>query len=243
LIVPCFNEALRFQGEYWEILTRNEKINLIFVNDGSADGTDQILQEFCERNRASLVSLQHNLGKAEAIREGFIQSEIEASSAVGFLDADSAFTVETVNSFVKLFSDRQLVGDKALWSSRVKLAGRQIERSNFRHYISRVLLTLILNHYRIKIYDTQSGFKIFSKDVIDSVMNERFRTRWFVDIEILLRYRALNKIDLILWEEPVTSWRDVTGSRISFRNWISIALEIVILFFRYRGDRSSKKVH
>ncbi len=74
-------------------------------------------------------------------------------------------------------------------------------------------------------------------------MKERFRTRWFVDIEILLRYRALNKIDLILWEEPVTLWRDVTGSRISFRNWISIALEIVILFFRYRGDRSSKKVH
>lgn len=213
------------------------------MNDGSTDGTQEILQEFCQRNRAGLVNLEQNLGKAGAIREGFIQSEIDANSAVGFLDADSAFTVETVNSFVNLFSDRRLIGDKALWSSRVKLAGRQIERSNFRHYISRVLLTLILNHYRIKIYDTQSGFKIFSKDVIDSVMKERFRTRWFVDIEILLRYRALNKIDLILWEEPVTSWRDVTGSRISFRNWISIALEIVILFFRYRGDRSSKKVH
>ena len=103
LIVPCFNEANRFQSDYWKTLSKNTKIQLIFVNDGSTDGTDILLRDFCKRNRASLINLQKNIGKANAIREGFLQSNIDAKSAVGFLDADSAFTLETVNSFVSLF--------------------------------------------------------------------------------------------------------------------------------------------
>lgn len=234
LIVPCFNEANRFQSDYWKTLSKNTKIQLIFVNDGSTDGTDILLRDFCKRNRASLINLQKNIGKANAIREGFLQSNIDAKSAVGFLDADSAFTLETVNSFVSLFLEKQENGYMALWSSRVKLAGRQIQRSSHRHYLSRILLTLILNHFHIRIYDTQSGFKIFSKDVLDSVMTEKFRTKWFIDIELFLMYRKNQQVDLLLWEEPVTYWRDVKGSKIGIIQYFSIALEIALIFFWYR---------
>jgi dolichyl-phosphate beta-glucosyltransferase len=236
LIIPCFNEAIRFQREYWEILTHNEKINLIFVNDGSTDETNAILQEFCQNNSATLVSLHKNLGKAGAIRQGFLHSYIEPGSAVGFLDADSAFTLDTVNSFVNSFHLRQNMGYKALWSSRVRLSGRDIERSNFRHYTSRILLTLILNHFSIKVYDTQSGFKIFSKDVLDTVMSEEFLTKWFVDIEILLRYRDAIKSDLSLWEEPVLSWQDVRGSNLKLTSIFSVFFEIYNLVSSYQKN-------
>ncbi|RZA25383.1 MAG: glycosyltransferase, partial [Proteobacteria bacterium] len=69
LVVPCYNEAKRFQQQpFAEALRANPGLGLLFVNDGSRDGTDSVLQNFVNQHteQTALYSLPENQGKAEA---------------------------------------------------------------------------------------------------------------------------------------------------------------------------------
>jgi glycosyltransferase involved in cell wall biosynthesis len=45
LVIPCYNEERRIDLEYWDALANRGDIFLVFVNDGSTDLTNKILEE------------------------------------------------------------------------------------------------------------------------------------------------------------------------------------------------------
>ncbi len=232
LVVPCYNEFRRWDNSYWEKLSLIENLELVFVNDGSTDGTLDLIMDVTSRLNYSMVNLEVNAGKAEAVRHGFLATSDSSSFGIGFLDADSAFSVEEVKRQVNIFLERNAddqVG-VSVWSSRVQLAGRHIHRSLPRHYLARILLTILASRLNFKIYDPQSGLKIYpnSPEVRDCFSKE-FSTRWFVDLEIYLRYFEINGEYMSVWEEPVNSWRDVPGSKIVSKEYLRIFRDILKL--------------
>jgi dolichyl-phosphate beta-glucosyltransferase len=229
LIVPCFNEADRWGSEYWESISKIQNLRLYFVNDGSSDGTSSKISSLLENSHHVLLELPKNVGKAEAIRFGFHRAFAEGPLGIGFLDADGAFPFADVQTQIGVFrnlyhSDRAPI---AVWSSRVQLAGRSIERKLLRHYFARVLVTILAIRFNFKIYDTQSGMKIFPlTPTLQACMKTEFKTRWFIDLELFLRWRFEANSDMNIWEEPLLGWKDIGGSKLSGRQYLTILQDI-----------------
>ena len=251
IIVPCFNEERRFPIDYWsEILATENQIKWLFVNDGSSDDTHSILKELCSGKSAQVLNLPKNIGKGNAIRHGFLEithNEPEIR-VLGYLDSDGAFGKDDVFRLAELIirklddsADSKL---DAVISSRVSLSGRTISRKVSRHYIGRIIATLLTNKWKGAPYDTQSGYKLFSNsNAFRSSISDEFTTRWFVDIEILTRIGIYNKGRLSIWEEPLYFWRDIGGSKLNFKNYISVLLELFVArqkVLKFLKERSSQ---
>jgi dolichyl-phosphate beta-glucosyltransferase len=216
LVVPLYNEASRWDEVYWTEVSRIPGLHLVFVNDGNTDTTADLLLNFCACNTGNYLNLPRNVGKSEAIRAGMVKALGGSSELIGYLDADGAFAIEDIEKFHKI-SLEKLCGGKfhSLWSSRVLLSGRQIQRSLYRQWLSRVVATIIGTQYPSLPYDTQSGFKIFTKSILGGpILRFPFVTRWYLDLELFARAKIANS-EFLVWEEPVTSWKDIKGSKIS----------------------------
>lgn len=232
LIIPCYNEANRWNIEYWNKLSKIKRLRLVFVNDGSFDQTSELIQQFVSRSSHCALNLERNVGKAEAVRNGFNYAFEFKPLAVGFLDADEAFSFEEVerqiNCYLRLNSGQ--CESQSVWSSRVQLAGRKLKRDLSRHYLARILVTLLAVRLGFSIYDPQSGLKIYpnSKE-LQRCFEDEFRTRWFVDLEIYMRWRNVTNEWMNVWEEPVHEWRDVQGSKINGREYLRICRDVLRL--------------
>jgi glycosyltransferase involved in cell wall biosynthesis len=231
LIIPVYNEELRFNETYFDSIIRNENVGLIFVNDGSKDRTRVILGEYQSKNtsRVKLINLDKNQGKATAIRLGMLEAKTQNWEWIGFLDADGAFPVEVVEK--ALIGLTQTSGEiQSLWFSRVKLAGSRIERNWIRHFLGRVIVTLITSGLSNCPYDTQAGFKVFRRNLSMSELWEApFRTRWLFDVEIFLRLKELHLSNYIK-EIPVEAWEDKAGSKLGYKTFFRIIIEMTSIW-------------
>lgn len=233
IVVPLYNEETRFDVNYWNTIITTRQFLFLFVNDGSTDNTNLVLDQLKSPN-VHILSLQKNIGKSEAIRAGLLHATTQSKSMVGllgYLDSDAAFNEFEVREILegaeKSFRD---LGLDALWMSRIKLAGRKIERGALRHYVGRLIASFLGRGIPEFPYDTQCGFKLFkSTPVLSKVLGTKFQTRWFVDLEILCRMLNEKSNPISLREIPLENWREVEDSRIRLRNYWWIFLEILTI--------------
>lgn len=233
-MVPCFNEAARWDPSYWAPLLTLNGVTWIFVDDGSTDGTRARISEVISNTPHILITQDANRGKAEAVRAGILHTlnrPGQLPTMVGFMDADGAFDAADVQRILSNAGQLLPTCDfDAVWSSRVALAGRNIQRSAQRHYLGRVAATLISWSEPSLPYDTQCGFKVFAPtDSLMSIIRDPFATRWLFDVEILSRFKAVTGRPMRIWEEPLQYWRDVPGSKVSSREVLRIGKEILIV--------------
>lgn len=241
LVVPCFNEAQRWSMDYWRAMFDVPGIRWTFVNDGSSDGTAALLSETAVLGEASVIALGQNAGKAEAVRQGMLAALERSTAGLGYMDADGAFNADDVTDVARSFHERVVEGAAfdAVWSSRVALAGRNIERHARRHYIGRIVATIVSQGQGPMPYDTQSGLKLFAPSAsLASVLGAPFRTRWLFELELLSRWRAATGAPMRIWEEPLNFWHDVPGSKIRGRELLRIGRELSIIKSEQRRARS-----
>ena len=191
IVIPLYNEGNRFDTLYWrDNFNVLEDVVWVFVNDGSTDNTLEVLKSFLmeKPSNAVLLNLDKNSGKAEAIRYGmnYILKNHNKRKILGFIDSDRAFQTKEIASVIREF-ERKIEIDNvdALYTSRIALAGSNIERRTIRHLIGRLISTFIQRKSPITIYDTQCGFKLFqiNRDLQNALIKP-FATRWFFDLEI-----------------------------------------------------------
>lgn len=232
IVVPCYNEERRLDTAAFREALKRDEFDLIFVNDGSTDGTLSVVQRFAEENpaRVRVLHLPKNGGKAEAVRAGMLQAFDAAPDFIGFWDADLATPLTEVPHFLRIFETHP--DCEMVLGSRVKLMGRNISRRASRHYVGRFAATAISNVLGIAIYDTQCGAKIFrADDALRVVLGDPFVTKWIFDVEILARYIRFHRqrgesVDDRIYELPLLTWRDVEGSKVRSRDFIRAASDL-----------------
>lgn len=219
LVVPCYNEAERLKSDaFLQQLTVHADLGFIFVDDGSADGTAATLQQLSARSggRTSIVTLTQNAGKAAAVRAGMLAAFERAPAFAGYWDADLATPLDAIGEFMTVFDSRP--GVDIVIGSRVKLLGRDVRRSPFRHYSGRVFATAASMALGISVYDTQCGAKIFRvSDRVQRVFATPFKSKWIFDVEVLSRYVAAvgaERADERIYELPLARWTGVAGSKL-----------------------------
>lgn len=230
IVVPLYNESLRFDTEYWNQIVSMANCSFLFANDGSTDNTGNLIDGFTEAN-VEVLHFSKNAGKAETIRKSFkfiLDGGQSNTKFIGYLDADRAFdpleVVSIINDSTKSF---QLESLDAIWMSRVKLGGSQVERSPFRHFFGRVIASYIGIGISKFPYDTQCGFKIFkATSDLSSILDEPFETKWFVDIEIMNRLSSKMNKWMNIDEVPLNYWKEIGNSKIGWHSILRVLFEI-----------------
>lgn len=242
VIIPCYNEAARLKvSDFTGFLKANPSWTIVFVNDGSTDQTaaliDQIKREV--PTQVSMIHFGRNRGKATAISEGMLlclKPETGQFDYIGYLDADLSTSLSEISRIAGIARDQNL--DYAC-GSRIRKLNAVINRSLFRHLTGRVIATIIDSHFRLGIYDTQCGSKIFRPHLVKIITERNFCTRWLFDIEIFLRINQQSP-GAKGEEIPLLAWDSRKGSKLSILQSISILREITLLVKNYPGKQIIK---
>jgi glycosyltransferase involved in cell wall biosynthesis len=248
LVVPCCNEAGRLRTPvFLDFVARRPFVRLLFVDDGSVDGTMAVLERLAQEAPAGIraMRLPMNQGKAEAVRRGLLEAMEENPALVGFWDADLATPLSAIDDFLNVAA--KLQGVDLFLGSRVLLLGRDIRRKARRHYLGRVFATAASLALNLPVYDTQCGAKVFrANEALRRVLGEPFRSRWVFDVEILARYLALPVEDggasraSRIYELTVPAWHDVPGSKLKTWDVIRSIGELAAVW-RSRRSASSRR--
>jgi dolichyl-phosphate beta-glucosyltransferase len=222
IVVPCYNEAQRLKGdEFLNYLESNEDVCFIFVDDGSTDGTYDLLSRLQSLRPEQILCLRHrkNQGKAEAVRTGFAKAMNINARYMGYWDADLATPLRFINEFYEILGNSEL---KIVIGSRVSLLGHAIKRKALRHYFGRVFATFASIALGVAIYDTQCGSKLFQNtNDLRKVFSRPFSGKWTFDVEILARFILVERnkketnIGKIAVEFPIDEWTHISGSTVA----------------------------
>ena len=207
VIIPVYNEAERIPNKIDEIckfiFSLEKTAEIIFVNDGSIDMTEKILESYKHIYPFRFLSYINNRGKGYAIRKG-------VKNAIGdwilFFDIDLATPLSEVNHLLKFLKndDGVVIGSRRFAQSNI-----QKSESLIRTFLGQGF-TRLSNIFVPEITDFTCGFKCFSKFASKKIFSVARINRWGFDTE-LLYIAKLNNIPLR--EIPVT-WAHDEDSRV-----------------------------
>jgi len=240
IIIPCYNESLRLnQQAFLHALDQDARLSFLFVDDGSTDDTLSVLNAVKTSNpgQADVLSLKKNAGKAEAVRQGMLHSFHGSFDYIGYWDADLATPLSEIEHFCRLLDS---VDTELVIGSRVRLLGRNIERSPMKHYLGRVFATFASLLLDIGVFDTQCGAKIFKNSAaLHQVFAKPFKVKWTFDVEMFARFPLVQHASpcetCAKWvETPLNEWVDVKGSKVSLMDYFVSGFEYCLLFYYLR---------
>lgn len=234
IVVPCYNEAERLDGDAFVGYVRSQdEVGILFVDDGSTDGTLPMLEGLAHHDGIAVHALEQNAGKAEAVRQGVMQALASEPAVVGYLDADLATPLEAVAELRELLEDDPET--LMVMGARVKLLGRKVERSKSRHYIGRIFATFASTVVGLPVYDTQCGAKLFRvTPVTRDIFAEPFMTGWVFDVELIARLQKHVDAARVIREHPLQQWLDVAGSKVRFTDGLKAGVDLLRIGWRYR---------
>ena len=243
VVIPCFNEAKRFQGDALvDFVQERPETGFVLVDDGSTDGTQAVLEAVAQRvpDNVQVVVLDRNRGKAEAVRRGVrIAADMEPAY-VGYWDADLATPLAAIPEFEGILEQDE--GLLLVMGARIQLLGRSIRRSAARHYLGRMFATAASRLLCLPVYDTQCGAKLFrARPALLALFDQPWRTRWLFDVELLARLsesaeaREGRPTTEVLYEQPLSQWHDIAGSKVRAGDFVKAIGALWRLWWAHHG--------
>jgi len=162
-LIPVYNERATIQAILDQVNGVGLADEIIVVDDASTDGTREVLQELIPSFRgAKLLLHERNRGKGAAIRTGLAAV---TSELVLIQDADLEYDPREVPNLLRPIRDGKA---DVVYGSRFLGAPRRT--SMFWHMVANKLLTLMTNVlYNSILSDMETGYKLFRRDLIQSI--------------------------------------------------------------------------
>jgi glycosyltransferase involved in cell wall biosynthesis len=169
VIMPCYNERATIREVVASVLKSPFTAELIIVDDGSSDGTREILAELEAEPKVRVILQPHNQGKGAALRTGFAAA---SGPYVVVQDADLEYDpAEYVDLLQPLINGQADV----VYGSRF-LGGRPHRVLYYWHSVGNNLLTTVSNMFtNLNLTDMETCYKAFRIEVLQSFTLEENR--------------------------------------------------------------------
>lgn len=188
VVIPTYNERDNIEKLSSLILSQDERINILFVDDNSPDGTGEIADLLAlESSRVKVLHRAGKLGLGSAYREGFkIAIEGNADYIVE-MDADFSHDPAMLPLFIARMSEYDLViGSRYL--NGVSVVNWPIRRLIL-SYCASVYTRLITG---LHLSDCTGGFKCFRREVLESIDLAAVRSDGY-SFQIEMNYRCFER--------------------------------------------------
>ena len=216
IVIPAFNERTSLEANLpiWLRACEDRRWRLIVVDDGSGDGTEQVLRGLAAHPRLQAYRHRMNRGYGNALKTGLFHAETPYAVT---MDADGQHQLEDVARLLEAMQtqDADLVIGARLVND-TSGAYRRVGKGLIR------LLARML--FPVRIQDLNSGFKLYRTEIVQRLLPLCPGSMAFSDVVTLLH---LN-LELHVIEIPVeTRPRQGGRSTINTMTAVETALEIV----------------
>jgi len=170
VVIPCYNESATIRGIVDAVRkSPYQDQEIIVVDDGSSDGTRELLRTEIAPVVAKVIYHEKNQGKGAALRTGIAAA---TGDIVIIQDADLEYDPQEYPLLVE-----PIVRNEAdvVFGSRF-MGGRARRVLYFWHRVGNGLLTLLSNMFtNLNLTDMETGYKVFRREIIQSIVIEESR--------------------------------------------------------------------
>ena len=221
VVMPVYNERATIEEIIPRVLAVPVRIELIVVDDGSTDGTRDLLTALAQKHQFKLIFQPKNGGKGNALKRGF---QDVTGDLVVIQDADLEYSPEEFPELIALICQGRadvVYGSRFLGRHRVFL---------FTHYAGNRPLTFLTNVlYNTMLTDMETCYKVMRTEVLRSFKVES--NGFGIEPELTAK---IFKRGYRVYEVPITydgrGYED--GKKITWRDGV-VALW-VLLKYRFR---------
>jgi dolichyl-phosphate beta-glucosyltransferase len=208
VVIPAYNEELRLPRTIEQIeryLDGKREYELILVDDGSTDGTRQLMEAAAKRNpKVRVEALSGNRGKGRALASGVA---VARGDDVLVTDADLSTPIEELEKLEDALKAGAgvAIGSRSVNGSRVEIA-----QPIYRVAMGKVFNLIVQAVLLPGIWDTQCGFKLFRADVARPVFAALTTDGFGYDPEVLF---LAKRRGVRIAEVPVV-WRNSAPTKV-----------------------------
>lgn len=190
VIIPVYNEKKTILKILEKVLKVPVEKEVIIVDDGSNDGTTEILKEIKDE-RVKVIFKEKNEGKGAAIREGL---KYMTGDVFVVQDADLEYDPMDWVKMLKLMEEKNV---SVVFGSRI--LGKS-KKSSFVFYLGGRILSILANFlYNAQITDEPTCYKMIKRDVINSINLKCKRFEFCPEITAKVR-----KLGYKIYEVPIS---------------------------------------
>jgi glycosyltransferase involved in cell wall biosynthesis len=194
VVMPCYNERRTIREIVGRVLAQPYEKELIVVDDGSTDGSRDVLRELADAHPEIRLVLQPaNAGKGAALRAGFAQV---TGDVVIVQDADLEYDPAEYGSLVAPIAQGKA---DVVFGSRFLSGPHRV--LYYWHSVANHVITTLSNMFSdLNLTDIEACYKVFRREVVESIVLEE--NRFGVEPEIVAKVARIPGIRI--YEVPIS---------------------------------------
>ncbi|MDR2734102.1 MAG: glycosyltransferase [Spirochaetota bacterium] len=190
VVVPAYNEAPRIARTIREIFSCLKAFphafEVIIVDDGSHDRTAGEAEAAIKsmRVRARVIAYTPNQGKGWALRQGILAAR---GKHIAFFDADLDIAPQHIIDYYRVLQQEKadaVIASKRHPDSQLVYAKSRVIISSIYYWFNRIV-------FRLDTKDTQTGMKLFRREILLTVLPRLLGKRFAFDLELLVNIRRI----------------------------------------------------
>lgn len=231
VVIPTYNEARNIEWLARAVLQQGDRIDLLFVDDSSPDGTGEVADRLARQSsRVSVIHRPGKLGLGSAYIEGFRYALSHGYDLVMEMDADHSHDPRAIPDLLR-----------AVEGCDLALGSRYVDGISVVNWSpGRVLLSYLSNLYARKVtglpcHDVTTGFRCYRRKVLESLDLDRIGSNGYA-FQIEMAYRT-HQLRFRIAEVPIIFYGRFSGTS-KMSRWI--VWEAAFMVWRLRFSPAPK---
>lgn len=199
VIIPTYNEKENIEKIITAIRSKEECFHILIVDDGSPDGTADIVKNLQAKYTDSLFLIQRSgkLGLGTAYMTGFKWSIEHKYDYIFEMDADFSHNPDDLPRLYKVCEDGADLAIGSRYCNGISVINWPIGRVIMSYYASMYVRKVL----GMRVFDTTSGFKCYKRKVLETIDLSKIQMKGY-GFQIEMKYNTY-KLGFKIQEVPI----------------------------------------